>query len=151
MVEQPEILKHDADAAAQRGDGILGQGGDVMAELGDQAAGRLQRQEQQPQQRGLAGARGAGEELEGVRLDAKAEVAQDLGPEAIAQSDVLESDHALGSPQRSCWQGYPARRPRQRRFSRCAQRFTGLARHRQRRSRPARSARMVSGPLTVGC
>ncbi len=37
MIEQAEILEHDADAAAQRRDGVLRQGGDVMAELGDQA------------------------------------------------------------------------------------------------------------------
>jgi hypothetical protein len=39
-----------------------GQGGDVAAEQRDEAAGRLERQEQQPEKRGLAGARRAGEE-----------------------------------------------------------------------------------------
>ena len=54
---------------------------DVVAEQGDQPARRLQRQKQQPQQRGLAGAGRPGEELEGMRLDAEREVAQHLRPE----------------------------------------------------------------------
>ena len=64
-----------------------------MAEQGDQPARRPQRQEQQPQQRGLAGAGRAGEELERMRLDAEREVAQDLRPQPVAQADIFESDH----------------------------------------------------------
>src|ERR1035437_5880107 len=55
---------------------------------------RREREEQQARQRGLAGAGRAGEELEGMRLDAEREVAQDLRPQAVAQAYVLESDHA---------------------------------------------------------
>ena len=95
MVEQAEILEHDADAAAQSRHRVARQRRDVMAELGDQPARRLERQEQQAQQRGLAGAGGAGEELEGMRLDAEREVAQDLRPHAVAQAHILESDHTL--------------------------------------------------------
>ena len=54
----------------------------------------LQRKEQQAQQRGLAGARRPGEKLEGMRFDVEGEVAQDLRPQAVAQTYVLESDHA---------------------------------------------------------
>ena len=93
MVEQAEILEHDADAAAQRRHRVLRQRGDVVAELGDQPARRLEREKQQAQQRGLAGAGRAGEELEGMRLDAEREVAQDLRPQAVAQAYILESDH----------------------------------------------------------
>ena len=78
MIEQAEILQHDADPLAQVGDLVLAEQRNVMAEQVDQAAGRPQRQEQQPQQRGLAGAGGAGEELEGMGGDLKTEVAQDL-------------------------------------------------------------------------
>ena len=69
MIEQAKILQHDADPLAQVGDLILAEQRDVVAEQIDQAAGRPQRQEQQPQQRGLAGAGRAGEKLEGVRGD----------------------------------------------------------------------------------
>ena len=95
MVEQAEILEHDADAAAQRrrprpsiSVATSWPNRVIRPRVG------LQRQEQQAQQRGLAGAGGAGEELEGMRLDAEGEVAQDLRPQAVAQADILESDHA---------------------------------------------------------
>src|SRR5581483_8353845 len=64
MVEQAEVLKHDADAAAKRGQCVLVQRRHVVAELGDQSTRRLEREEQKPQQRGLTGARRSGEELE---------------------------------------------------------------------------------------
>src|ERR1700722_1624560 len=44
VVEQPEILKDDTDPAAQIGAAILAQGGRIMIEHADQAAGRPQRQ-----------------------------------------------------------------------------------------------------------
>ena len=53
VIEQAEILEHDADAPAQRGERVLAERGDVVAEQRDQAAGRPHRQEQQPQQRDL--------------------------------------------------------------------------------------------------
>ena len=93
MIEQAEILEHDPDAPPQRGQRILAQRRDVMAEQGDQPARRPQREEQETQQRALAGAGGAGEELERAGVDAEGEVAQDLGTEAIAQSYMLEPDH----------------------------------------------------------
>src|SRR5665647_2366172 len=58
-----------------------------MAELGDQPARGFQRQEQQPQQRSLAGAGRTAEALEGMRLEAGRGGAQDLtfrlGPHAF--------------------------------------------------------------------
>ena len=80
-----------------------------MAEQRDQPARRPQRQEQQPQQRGLAGAGRAGEELERMRLDAEGEVAQDLRPEPVAQAYVLESDHVRPPPR--CPRNYGAGTP----------------------------------------
>ena len=64
-----------------------------------------------PQQRGLARARRPGQELERVRLEPEADVAQHFRPEAVAQADILEADHArppnrlLGAdidPRRAC-------------------------------------------------
>src|SRR5215211_3970429 len=63
VVEQPEILENDADAPAQRRQCILAKRRDIMAEQGDEPAGRPERQEQESQQRGLAGARRSGQEL----------------------------------------------------------------------------------------
>src|SRR3954453_18463263 len=93
VIEQAKILEHDPDAPPQRRQRILAQRRDVMAEQRDQPARRPQREEQETQQRALAGAGGAGEELERTGVDAEGEVAQDLGTEAIAQSYMLEPDH----------------------------------------------------------
>ena len=94
MVEQPEILQHDADPLAQVRDLILAEQRDVVAEQIDEAAGRPQRQEQQPQQRGLAGAGGAGQELEGMGGDQEREVAQNLRAEPVAQTYIFEPNQA---------------------------------------------------------
>ena len=93
VIEQAEILEHDADPAPQSGKRVLVERDDVAIEQGDQPAGRLERQEQQPQQRGLSGAGGAGQKLKRMRLDAKRQVAQYLRPEAVPQSDVFKTDH----------------------------------------------------------
>ena len=92
MIEQAEILEHDPDAAAQIRDRILVERSGVAPEQRDQPAGRLQREQDQPQQRGLSGARRAGEELEALRPDREGDVLQDLGPEVVAQAHILETD-----------------------------------------------------------
>src|SRR5262249_61479686 len=93
VIDQAKVLEYDADATPQRRKSVLVERGDVVAEQRDQAAGRAQREEQQAHQRGLAGARRPGQELKRVRLDAEAEVAQDLRPQSVAQADILKSDH----------------------------------------------------------
>ena len=95
MVEQAEILQHDADPPAQVRDVVLGEQRDVLAEQVDQPAGRPQRQEQQFQERGLAGAGRPGQELEGMGGNQEIEVAQNLRPEAVSQSDIFEPNQAL--------------------------------------------------------
>ena len=50
----------------------------VMAELGNQSPRRPHRQKQKPQQRGLASAGRAREELKGMRIDTEREVTQNL-------------------------------------------------------------------------
>jgi hypothetical protein len=84
MIEQAKILKHNADSAPQRGERILAERGNIMSEYRDQAAGRPQRKKKQPQQRGLPGARGAGEELKGVRVNPKAHIPEDFRTDPIA-------------------------------------------------------------------
>ena len=51
MVEKAKILKNDANSASQRGDLVLVQRCGVLAEEPDEAARRLQRQEEQAQER----------------------------------------------------------------------------------------------------
>jgi hypothetical protein len=94
VIEQAKILQDDTDALAQIGDLILAEQRDVMAEQIDQPAGRPQREKQQPQQRGLAGAGRTGEELEGVWGNQETEVAQNLRAEPVTQTDIFEPNQA---------------------------------------------------------
>src|SRR5262249_9212660 len=57
------------------------------------AAGRPARQVQKAHQGRLAGAGRAGQEVEGAGGEIKVNVAQDLGPEAVPQANVLETHH----------------------------------------------------------
>ena len=93
MVEQAEFLEHDADVTPHLQQRILVERGGVLAEQGDATAGRTQRQQQQFEQRSLAGPRGASEEMERAGFDAEIEIAEDLGPLPIAQADIGELDH----------------------------------------------------------
>src|SRR3984885_7044929 len=92
VVEQAEILKHDTDPAAQIGAPILAERGGILIEHVDQDAARPQRQQHQTEQGGLARTGGAGQKMEGMPVDRKMGVAQRLGPEPIAQADILEPD-----------------------------------------------------------
>ena len=94
MVEQPEILEHDADAPAQGRKRIRREGRHVVAEQGNEAARRLEGEIEQAQQRCLAGARRTGEELKRMGVDPEGQVAQDLCSKSVTQAHVLESDHA---------------------------------------------------------
>ena len=97
MVEQAKILKDDADTAPHLCLVRTRYVGDVFPEDGDQTAGRLQRHEQQAQQRRLAGAGGPGEKVKRTGKQVKGDVAQDFGTAAIAQSDPVKSNHAAPS------------------------------------------------------
>ena len=54
---------------------------------------RPERHEEQPQKRGLAGARGPGQEVKGPRKHVKGDVAQDFRATAVAQPDIVKADH----------------------------------------------------------
>src|SRR4029078_12202539 len=118
VVEQAEILEHDADAPSQPREAILVEGGDVLIKHADQAARRPKRQEHQTQERGLAGAGRAGQELERVRLDAKAEVAQHFGAEPVAQPYIFETDHP-NRPANPAFSDYRAGRNPRRLLNEC--------------------------------
>ena len=64
MIKQSKILKHDADAPAQPRERVLVERCDVLIKQGDKTTRRLEREQEQPQQRRLAGPGRAGQELE---------------------------------------------------------------------------------------
>ena len=66
------------------------QGRDILVEQRDEAPGRPQRQEQEPQERRLAGARRSGQEVERAGFEMEAHIAQHLRAHAIAQADIFE-------------------------------------------------------------
>ena len=68
MVEQPEILEHHPDAAADGRQVLAPGGGQFGAEQGDQAAAGRLGDIDQLEQGGFSGARQAGQEGEGARL-----------------------------------------------------------------------------------
>ena len=94
VIEQAEILENDADPAAQQRHFLGRDRRDILAEHGDQAARRFQRHEQQAQQRSLAGARRAGQELERPRCNVEADITQNLRAHPIAQTDILKTNQA---------------------------------------------------------
>ncbi len=98
MFEQPEILEHDADAPAHAGQLVGVERRRVLVENRDAAARRLERQQHQPEQGRLAGARGAGQELKALRRDVERGVANDLRPQPIAQPDILKPQQCDLSP-----------------------------------------------------
>src|ERR1700694_356119 len=138
VIEQAKVLQYDADPLTQIGDLILAQQRDVMAEQIDQAAGRTQRQEQQPQQRGLAGAGRSGEELEGMGGNQETKVAQNLRAKPVTQSDVFEPNQAQ---LRSMWGATGYLKPKAR---------NSLASLRLRNKQNGCASIMVSDSLTVG-
>jgi hypothetical protein len=83
MVEQSKILKYYPDTPPHACQRVLAEGGDIVAEQRDQSTRGPQRQEQQAQERALAGARGPGDELERPCIDTEGEIVQDLGTEAV--------------------------------------------------------------------
>ena len=91
VVEQAEVLEHDADPPPQRGDLVLAERRRILAEDVDRAARRLQAEQHQLEHGRLAGAGRAGEELEALRRDRKIEVAQHLRSDAVAQTDIVKA------------------------------------------------------------
>ena len=90
MVEQPEVLKYDADASAKiraLPRRILG---NISSEKVYEAARGAQRHIQEPEKSGFAGARGACQEVERTRLQMEVDIAQNLLPDSISESDILE-------------------------------------------------------------
>ena len=89
VVEQHGVLRHHADGGAQ---GFLRHVAHVLAVDQDAAAGHVVEAEQQPRDRGLAGARGADDRhrLAGRHLEGHA--LEDRACRLVGEADVLEAD-----------------------------------------------------------
>jgi hypothetical protein len=108
-VEQAEILEDHAHAPPQAGERVAGDAAHLLAEHRDEAAARPGREQDQAQQRGLARTRRPGEELERVRGDREADVAQHLRAHAVAHAHVLEPDDGLLHPGQEALPRHPIR------------------------------------------
>ena len=99
MGDEPEILEDDADPPPEAGQALPRHGDDVLAEQFDQAAARPLGEVEELEERGLARARRAGEEVEAAVAQREAEVRQRLRSRAIAQPDIVELDDAAARVQ----------------------------------------------------
>ena len=92
MADEAEILEHHADAAAEGGQQVARGVGQFLAEQADPAARRALREVEQFEQRGLARARRAGEEIELPRAKPEVEIAQHFAARAVAQANAVKFD-----------------------------------------------------------
>src|SRR3546814_19569849 len=90
MRHQPEILEHHADAATEAGQALAGQRHHILPEQADDAPAGPLGEVEQLQQRRLARARRAGQEIETAAGERKAYVGQRLAIQTIAQADICE-------------------------------------------------------------
>ena len=92
MRDQPEILEHDADAAAKAGQALAGERHHILAEQADHAATGPLGEIKELEQGCLARARAAGEEIKIAAVEREADVGQGLAVQTIAQADIFELD-----------------------------------------------------------
>jgi predicted Zn finger-like uncharacterized protein len=101
--EEPKILEHDADTAAEAGEEAAFGGLYVGAEDGQAAAGGADGEVHQAEKTGLAGAGWAEQPAERAVRQGETEIVQDfrsglgrraLAGSAVSQSDSVESHHA---------------------------------------------------------
>ena len=101
--EQEDVLLHDADRLAQRGERDVA---DVDAVDRDAAAGDVVEARHQVDDRRLAAARRAHERDHLAGLGVDVDVAQDGADGVVAEGDVLETHVALGRPRSSTASGF---------------------------------------------
>ncbi len=92
MVEQAEILKHDADPAPQAGQFPPVHLRRLPSEQADRAARRCVRHVHEPEQGRFAGPGAPGQEVERGRRQREGDVAEDLFAGAVAHADAVETD-----------------------------------------------------------
>jgi len=92
MRHQPEILEHDANATAKSRHPVARHGDDVVAEHVDDATAGPLREIEHLEQRRLARAGRAGQEIEAAALQREIEVRQGFPVRPVPQSDIFELD-----------------------------------------------------------
>ncbi len=95
VVDQAEVLKDHAHAAAIGGQPFAGQGDHIGAEHADRPARRPLRKIKQPQQGRLARTACTGEEIEPPGKQREGHVGQNFAVGTVAQSDIVETDDLL--------------------------------------------------------
>jgi hypothetical protein len=99
VADQPKVLENNADPAPEAGEALARHGDDIFAEQPDEAPARPLRQIKEPQQRGLAGPRRPGKEVEASLAKRKAEVRKRFRAGAVSQADVFELDDVAARDQ----------------------------------------------------
>ena len=90
MRDQPEVLEHDADAAAQGGPLRSVERNGIVTEQRDGPARRFLREVKQLEQGSLARPARPGQEMELPRMQCKADVGENFASGAVPQADVFE-------------------------------------------------------------
>ena len=90
VLNQPEVLEHHPQAAAEARQAIARQGDRIGPEHPDHPARWALGQVQQPKQRRLPRAAGTGQEIKAARKQGERYVAQHFAIGTIAQSDIVE-------------------------------------------------------------
>lgn len=105
MRDQPKVLKNDADAAAKARQALAGERHHILSEQPDDAATGALGEVEELQQRRLARARRAGQEIEAAAMQREADVGQRFAVQTIAQADIFELDDrrhvSMNAPARS--------------------------------------------------
>src|SRR5260221_3873769 len=102
VIDQAKILEDDADAPAQGGQLAARRGGDVAVEQRDETARGAFGEIHELQERALAGAARAGQEVERTRRQPYADIAEHLRSRAVPHADILEPDQGARSPSHRC-------------------------------------------------
>ena len=115
MIDQAEILEHDADPAPQRRQLRRAAGARRPGRTARSGRATAARRDRSAQQARLAGAARPGEKMERAGGELQGDVAQHLGPRAVAHGDILEAHQASISLRRAArWHAATAqRRPAQ--------------------------------------
>ena len=90
VADQAEVLEHHADSAAEGRQSVALRPAQLRAEQVDPPSGRALCEVEKPEQRGLARAGRAGEEIEAAAAKLEVEVAQHFGARAVTQADAIE-------------------------------------------------------------
>src|ERR671923_2821318 len=93
VVEQTEILEHDADAPPELGPARRGNAASVTAEELHLPARRRERQEEKTQERALASAGRPRQEVKGAGPQMESDLAQNLRTAFVLKCNVVQSDH----------------------------------------------------------